>query len=362
MASCTRVMNDGIPAKKTLKIYHFDSIDSNVPFPIVIDSHQARDHFEIIGDNAMVRKVNVVVKNNVIHLSMERGYSYPRNLDLKIHIGLRELTSLSVKGIGSVTANHLKSRYLTVNDLTNGSVILNGNNLGLKKVDHKSNGFLKITGVNTKHLNVNVRGNGDTIIQGNSIGLDNLIHNGRGNVEMKYVNSNCLSLDTQGGGNIRLIGSMGLSHLKYQGTGNIYLSKVDSNHLDMDLNGSGSVKLIGTVNLNKVTLKGNSDIDMVGVKADDIQINSYDQGKIHLTGTTTILGANLFDSAYLDARRLHAKKAYIDTSDQSRAEVWVSKELNAIAAGYSNIYYYDIPKFQANFMRKGGAILPMHWV
>lgn len=153
-----------------------------------------------------------------------------------------------------------------------------------------------------------------------------------------------------------------LRNLTYQGTGNVILNKFKSCYFQLNLQGNVNAWIKGDIVLADLDFNSDGKLVMYWINTTALKIHAGKKGTMLLAGIANNLEANLTDSAVLDAKYLRAKDAHIFTQDHSKAEVSVSHDLQMLATGQSNIYYYETPKLMGKYMRESGAIIDMEGV
>jgi hypothetical protein len=106
----------------------------------------------------------------------------------------------------------------------------------------------------------------------------------------------------------------------------------------------GNLTLRGTYPIAQITKTAPGLIDIRWIKSDKLQILATHGAHIRVSGTVNHLRAQLADNSRLDAKHLRAQHAWIRTQDNSVAEVFAIKVLNAFANENSLIDYYKHPK------------------
>ena len=187
--------------------------------------------------------------------------------------------------------------------------------------------------------------------------INRLAYNGDGNISGTNLRASAMDLQLYVNGNVNLSGKLDVRDLSVTGKNNIKLAGVISRHLNVVMNGEVNVKIRGMANIETMKYAGEGELTMYWVKSPDLEILGYGKAKVHLAGEAHYLHAITHDQAVLDAKYLRVGKAYVKARDNSTIRLVPIKELNSLASDHGHIYYYQSPKFKADFMAQNGAVL-----
>lgn len=183
--------------------------------------------------------------------------------------------------------------------------------------------------------------------------------NGKGNVDGSRISGRDMDLIFNSKGRVRLNGHLDIKRLVATNTADIKINGIESNQMSVIMSGAPSVKLKGFAKLEKLSYGGQGDLSLHWVKSDKLDVEGHGEAKVHLAGTVKFLNTKLYNEAELDGQYLRVAKAYVKTFNHALARLQPIRQLNAIAADESNIFYYNSPKFKADYMMANGAVLNM---
>lgn len=195
------------------------------------------------------------------------------------------------------------------------------------------------------------------------IQLNGLVFEGRGDIVGHGIHSSNMDIDMDAVGNLTLSGKIGVRKLSISDEAIVKIKGVTSHYLDIDMaNGEGvkrgpDIRLEGFVDLREVKFSGNGNLSLFWINSPKLLINGYGTASIHMAGYVNLLNMNLYQYAEMDGQYLRVKKAYIKTSGHALARLQPIKQLNVLATGWSNVYYYSVPHFKAAYMTGNGAVL-----
>lgn len=187
--------------------------------------------------------------------------------------------------------------------------------------------------------------------------LNYLAYQGDGDITAKRFNAPEIDLKLYINGNVDFSGKLGLRDLSVTGRNQIKLMGVNSKHLNVSMNGDVDIKIQGLANLERIKYKGDGRLALYWVESPDLEVLGYGRAKVHLAGRAHYLHAVTHDKSELDARYLRIDKAYVKARDNSLIRLVPIRELNALASEHGHIFYYQSPKFKADYMAQNGAIL-----
>lgn len=150
------------------------------------------------------------------------------------------------------------------------------------------------------------------------------------------------TVTANGSGSINITGKkLDLQSVNVGQAATVNIIGIDSHRLNVNNSSSGQVNLGGSMVLQNLNYSGNGPINIYWIDSTDVKVTGNGTGKIFLAGTAGLLDTTLSNSTTLDARYLRAKRGFINTRDNARADVWAHCNLNSLATGSSNIYYYN---------------------
>ncbi|MEE9451751.1 MAG: DUF2807 domain-containing protein [Gammaproteobacteria bacterium] len=189
--------------------------------------------------------------------------------------------------------------------------------------------------------------------------LYQLDYTGDANVFAGNLDSALLDVTVDTQGTVSLAGKIGLRELSVQGSGKVDIDGIVSRELAVTLEGSAKVVLHGHADLETLDYTGSGEIIFPTVNSTELDINGSGSAYVELGGKVNKLNVKLNDSALFNGKSLVAQQANIKTYQQSLAEIHVVGAQEALASDESNIYYYQEPKFKANYMAEDGSVLYM---
>lgn len=189
--------------------------------------------------------------------------------------------------------------------------------------------------------------------------LHNLVYRGDGELNLGHFNSALMDVDIDGDTRMHMKGKIGLRKLAVGGSSRIAIHGVDSNNLTVSMSGSPNIELDGMVSVKAITAEGSGMLRILWVDSDELSIAARENPRIILAGVVNRLVAKLDNQATLDAKYLRAEDAFVKTYGESVAEVSVVNAQNVVALDKSNIYYYNEPNLNVDFMGDEGSVLDM---
>ncbi|MHA7840318.1 MAG: GIN domain-containing protein [Gammaproteobacteria bacterium] len=117
--------------------------------------------------------------------------------------------------------------------------------------------------------------------------------------------------------------------------------------------------VIYTPRLDKFTYSGAGNAYINHIRAHNLRVRVLRQGFVTLSGRAKELQATVTGHGRLNARCLYADTVYVNTTGLGQAEVRNINGLSALAAGYSDIYYYQDPHGKFPYLRGSGTVLRM---
>lgn len=193
--------------------------------------------------------------------------------------------------------------------------------------------------------------------------LNGLSFKGRGDIVGRGIYSSNMDIDVDAVGKLTLTGKIGLRKLHVKNENIVNIKGVTSEYLDIEMDNGEDVKrgpdirMEGFVDLKEVRFAGNGNLSLFWIDSPTLLVNGYGTASIHLAGYVNLLNMNLYNYAEMDGQYLRVRKAYIKTAGHSLARLQPIKQLNVLATGWSNVYYYNVPDFKAQFMTGNGSVL-----
>lgn len=181
------------------------------------------DHEEVRleGKNIDLNKVITEVKNNELHIYLEKG-NY-RNFDLTVYVTYKNLEELHQSGSGNLkNKSDLSASDFELHLSGSGSAELKSINAETLQVNLSGSGNLFLAGGSAKKLDIHQSGSGNI----NFIGLQtedcSISKSGSGNVEISVSQS--LEVVSSGSGNIKYKGNPSINKVKFSGSGELVKS------------------------------------------------------------------------------------------------------------------------------------------
>ncbi len=187
--------------------------------------------------------------------------------------------------------------------------------------------------------------------------LNGLTYEGRGNLSGKGLHTSLMNMTLVMDGNVNLSGKLNIRELMVSGKNKIKLKGVTSRNLSINMHGKPDVILQGVANLKTLRYRGKGKLALHWLDSSDLEILGYGEARVFLAGVARYVHAVIHDTAELDARYLRITKSYIKATDNSIVRIAPITEMNAFASDNGHIYYYQSPKFKAEYMAQNGAIL-----
>ena len=186
-----------------------------------------------------------------------------------------------------------------------------------------------------------------------------LTYKGKGQVVAQGLHASPFDLTIQNPEKTMLDGTIGLRCLTLTGPGYIEVKGINSQDLRVKIQGKPKVQLMGVANLTQLTMRGGAMFSMYWLKSRTLILRADDSSRIQLAGVVNRLDVELWDKAQFNGRYLRADHAFIKTHEHSLAEVVSVKDQHTLATDASDIHFYNLPRFRADFMAINGAVLDM---
>ena len=235
--SCTiayntpRTKGSGNVTKQERITNHFNKLEIDLLFNTTIVMGN-KEGITIESDDNIQDFILNETNNETLVLKMKNSLNLDSHTNVNITVYAKELTSLKVSGMGSVTCNdtiYNKEFTLEKEGMGNTSLILNTNNTTINK-SGMGNMSLKLKSVNIK---VYKEGMGNIDLHGTCTSLG-IKHEGMGEVKAKDLISDILYVDVDGMGNTEAyankqmdINKSGMGRLDVYGDGVIRKIKIE---------------------------------------------------------------------------------------------------------------------------------------
>ena len=189
--------------------------------------------------------------------------------------------------------------------------------------------------------------------------LDAILYHGNGGVTGRRLYSKQLDVEINNSKNTvtLLEGRMNLRHVSLSGDGKIQLNGGGNNSMDLTIRGKVHAKITGTTTPKKIDMAGSSYLNLPQVRAKNMQLTMTRDSNAQMAGTAQWALIKMDGNAHFNGRSLRITEAFVRTDDYAMALIYVTSTQHALASGQSNIYYYNVPTYQNDFMAKNGTIL-----
>lgn len=162
---------------------------------------------------------------------------------------------------------------------------------------------------------------------------------------------------TEGKGPTLLIHApVNLASLTVNGNSIVNVTKLHSPDFTLIADNQGEINVKGVVGLKKLVAK-HGVINVYWLDTSSLAVFANGNSQILLGGKVGNLHASCKERSSLNARYLRVNKAYLSSDDSARIDISAREVLEAQAAGHSNIYFYQKPKFIGQYMTDAGSIL-----
>ena len=268
------------------------------------------------------------------------------------YIGMAQLNHY---GNGNVRISGLQSDNLIIKNKGNGNLDLIGD-VGLDRIVHHSGSHINIHGLRSNDLNIKASGNGKINLTG-QITLDRIEYSGGDDLTIHGIHNHRLKVNSHGTGNVLLTGRLGVYEINHSGAGNLTLRGIRSLGLQVNSTGRGDINLHGLMNLQTLTHNGSGHINVDRIQSRNVHVRGSGPGHVELHGDAVNIHAVLDGRIDFDASQVKVARAIINTTDKAVAKVYPMKILNALATRSSNVYYYNHPKFIADYSRHNASVI-----
>lgn len=209
------VNQPAVTKTQTKNVASFNQIDVQGPVSVTIHTGHKKPQVILSGDARDLEAINIRVINNTLHLISAKGY--PGIGPVHVAIRTRFLNRLMAKNAHRIIGNGLHTSVLDLYLEHTGNVTLNGT-IGLRVLDIKSDGLVRISKIYSRDLRLNLQGNPT----------------------------------------VQLSGVARLTHLTLDGNASLNLSWIKTDNLTIRATKSPTIELAGAVNRLDVALWGNA--------------------------------------------------------------------------------------------------------
>lgn len=189
--------------------------------------------------------------------------------------------------------------------------------------------------------------------------LNSFKFHGIGSITGTKLHTGLLALDINNQGNTKLGGYIGLKNLILDGKGSVDIKGIESRGMNITLKGETRAHLQGMGAINSMYLYNKSFLEMYWINARDLHVWLRDNAYLKLAGIATHLYADLCQQSYFNGRYLRAQSSFVKTHDKARADISSTIKQHTLAQNSSDIFYYELPNMQANFMSQNGSVLDL---
>jgi len=189
--------------------------------------------------------------------------------------------------------------------------------------------------------------------------LNSFSYNGRGRITGRHITSTMLDLNITNPERTVIGGNINLRRLEVNGPGYIEITGVKSQNLQLVMFGKAHVQIVGAVNLSTINLDGDGWFGLYWVKSNQLTIRARGNTFIQLAGVSNKLDLELWDRARFNGRYLRVDSTFVKTHGRSVAEILSLDKQHSLSTDASDIYFYNIPEYRADFMAFNGSTLDM---
>lgn len=206
--------------KETRQLAPFKELHAGGSWDVIMEQGD-NEGVRLEGKNIDLNKVITEVKNNSLHIYLEKG-NY-RNFDLTVYITYKNLEEIHKSGSGNLkNKSDLSASDFKLHLSGSGNTELKSINVGGLRVHLSGSGNLSLASGSAKKLDIHQSGSGNI----ESIGLQtedcSIRKSGSGNVEISVSQS--LEVVSSGSGNIKYKGNPSINKVKFSGSGELVKS------------------------------------------------------------------------------------------------------------------------------------------
>ncbi|WPP51374.1 head GIN domain-containing protein [Catalinimonas niigatensis] len=206
--------------EETRSLASFTVLETGGSWDVILEKGD-KEEVRLEGSNIDLDKVITEVKNNELHIYLEKG-NY-NNIRLKVYVTYQNLEEIHKSGSG----NLINKSDLSASDF---ELHLSGSgNADLRNIDAENllvnlsgSGNLSMTGGRAQKLAIEQSGSGNVNAMGLQIDDCAVNKSGSGNVEISVSQS--LEVVSSGSGNIKYKGSPSINKVEFSGSGKLVKS------------------------------------------------------------------------------------------------------------------------------------------
>ncbi|MCX7116279.1 MAG: DUF2807 domain-containing protein [Gammaproteobacteria bacterium] len=189
--------------------------------------------------------------------------------------------------------------------------------------------------------------------------LRSFSYRGQGEISGRHLHAPYLNLNINNPGSTVLGGVLGLRKVVIAGGGEVTLTGVNTPALDLVIRDHSKVQMAGNIHLANLTLENGSWVSLYWLKADRLTLRAHGKTVVQFAGKAKLLDVELWDHAKFKGRYFTVKEVFVKTHDHAVAEITTTKHQHAFATDVSDIYFYKVPRSEANYMAYNGSVLNM---
>ena len=190
--------------------------------------------------------------------------------------------------------------------------------------------------------------------------LSGILYHGNGNVTGRRLRSGGMDLDIDNAKNTTTLleGRMNLQHVSLRGEGTYIINdRGYYPHLHLNVSEKAHVTMKGRMSPQFLEMTGSSFLNLQRVQTKDLRVTMHDQSGARLAGSAQWALIKGDGNSRFDGQYLRTTEAFVKTDDYAIAQIFVTSKQHTLASGHSNIYYYNVPTYQTDFMAKDGSVL-----
>ena len=203
--------------KETRTLSSFNELHVGGSWDVIMEQG-TKEEVRLEGKGINLNKVITEVKNNSLHIYMEKG-NY-KNFELTVYVTYKSLEKLNKSGSGNLkNKSDLAAPNFALHLSGSGNTTLENLNAENLSLQMSGSGNLTVAGGRVNDLAIHQSGSGNI----KSIGLETenckINKSGSGNVEITVNRS--LEVASSGSGNIRYEGNPSINKVKFSGSGEL---------------------------------------------------------------------------------------------------------------------------------------------
>lgn len=220
LTACNSAIGSGNLISETRQVSNFDRIEFSSSGDVIV-TQGASESLSIETDDNVMKHVKAVVENGTLKLGIEAGTNIISTSRLIFHVGVDDLSGLTLSGSGSVESDRLDINHLDITVSGSGKVHIADLVTGDVKVDLSSSGEINLNGsaavqaitisgsgkylagdVCSETVNVNVSNSGDATV----CATKTLDSNISGSGSVNYYGQPKINSSRSGSGNLNNLG------------------------------------------------------------------------------------------------------------------------------------------------------------